>query len=957
MIEKRNTAQWVTMLVLALILIVLFKKSQSIDYDTHAKILQTITTFKELNALFDDRMFEVYFGITATLDELVESEKKLTNLSKAFYLGLSAQTAKELELPWKQYQVLLEKKLLLIDGFKSNNAIFKNSFHYLPVITQEFIKANLRLTRDEALNRLVENLVREILMTTFDRGYEHIERINNLLNQTEQVANTETSLEVKELLESIISHCRLIIKYRQDVHTRMNGIRYLPIPQAVDDVYETYLSSFSKLQQETQYYRIASFLVAGLLVIMIVYFLYRLNASKRHMSRLLNELNFQKFSLDQHAIVSITDVKGKITYVNEKFCDISGYTQKELLGKNHRIVKSDEHPDSYFKGMWRTIANGNVWHGEIKNKTKNGGFYWVNSTIVPFLNAQGKPFQYISIRTDISDRKQAEAELKESHEKLELEVMERTRNLMEEVKERKKAEQLAEAASLAKSEFLANMSHEIRTPMNAIIGMTHLALKNDLNDKQKNYIQKIKSSSNILLGIINDILDFSKIEAGKLELEEKKFKLKDVMKHMEDLIQHKAQEKGIRLTTQIPEDIPDCLVGDSLRLEQILVNLCNNAIKFSHPGDSVSVSCLLKEQSSTKVLIQFSVSDTGIGINPEKQKILFQPFTQADSSTTRRFGGTGLGLVICQKLTDLMGGRIWVESKESIGSTFYFTVQLLKLSEIYCSETGDADFSQQELSKAVLRLQNVRVLLVEDNEINLEVAQDLLLEQGIIVDSALNGQKALEYLDQQTFDLLLMDCQMPVMDGFITTEKIRAQEKYKNLPIIALTANAMKNDIDKSLAAGMNDHIAKPIDPDLMLITMAKWIHPKTQEKPASPVIHEQPASKNLDFLDLPGIDPQCSLAQNKPVLFRKLLIQFRDSFNDFKQQFQDADDHEDKQVHRRLAHTLKGASGTLRMKDVQEAAEALEIACKEQADNRDDLLIQVDQALSIVMAGLDLLD
>lgn len=384
----------------------------------------------------------------------------------------------------------------------------------------------------------------------------------------------------------------------------------------------------------------------------------------------------------------------------------------------------------------------------------------------------------------------------------------------------------ADAANVAKSDFLANMSHEIRTPMHAIMGMTELALQTALNEKQKYYINKVHLSAENLLCIINDILDFSKFEANKLELEAIDFRLETLIDNMTSMIKLKADERDIQLSVCINPNVPRYLNGDPLRLSQVLINLGSNAIKFSNQGDTITFNVTLLEEAELDARLQFNVQDTGIGITPEQQERLFQPFNQADNSTTREYGGTGLGLAISKNIVQMMDGEISVESEQDVGSIFTFTAHLKKqqgdFSQISSPDTQNKSTHEEDIS----RLHGTKILIVDDNDLNHEYIHELLEMANITVETAFNGQEALNELTKQDFDGVLMDCQMPIMDGYEATRQIRKQEKFKDLPVIAMTANAMKGDREKALEAGMNDYISKPFKIDDMFTTLARWIKP-----------------------------------------------------------------------------------------------------------------------------------
>ncbi len=519
-------------------------------------------------------------------------------------------------------------------------------------------------------------------------------------------------------------------------------------------------------------------------------------------------------------LIWLKDPEGVYLACNTRFERFFGAREAEIVGRtDYDFVDAkladffrDHDRKALEKGIpsinEETITFADDGHREILETTKTA-----------MVDAQGQLIGVLGVGHDISERKAAEKELEHHRLHLEEMVVKRTAQL-------RHAKEAAETANIAKSAFLANMSHEIRTPMNGIIGMTNLALQTDLSDKQKNYIGKAYRSAENLLGILDDILDFSKIEAGKLELEHIDFRLKEVIDNYVNVLRLKAEEKGIQLAIHIDRNVPRDLVGDPLRLGQILINLGGNAIKFSDTGGSVSLLVALKEIKNDTALLYFSVRDQGIGMNEAQQKNLFQAFSQGDSSTTRKYGGTGLGLIISRNIIRLMGGDIWVDSEAGAGSTFQFTVRLGKQQEKPASADTVTVKNEPDADDIGTRLRGAKILLIEDNEINQELVLELLLDKGIEVVTANDGQQGLDLLARDEFDGVLMDCQMPVMDGYEATRRIRLQEKFKQLPIIAMTANAMKGDREKVLRAGMNDHIPKPIKPDLMFATMAKWITP-----------------------------------------------------------------------------------------------------------------------------------
>ena len=749
---------------------------------------------------------------------------------------------------------------------------------------------------------------------------------------------------------------------------------------------------------------------------------------------------------------------------NPRMDEMLGWGKGGLLGMPVRTVyaASDDEFLQFSADALRAVTRGEVWGRELLLIRKDRTTFWGRMTgraVDPKDSSKGN----VWILEDVSEQRAAAQALRE-------------------------AKQIAEDAAKVKSDFLANMSHEIRTPMNSIIGMSYLALQTQLDKHQRNYITKVHRSAENLLGIINDILDYSKMEAGKMPIEHIDFQLDEVLDNFTSMIGMKAEEKGIELLFCLKPGLPTALVGDALRLGQVLINLGSNAVKFTDRGEIV-VGAEVFRQDDDVAELHFWVRDSGIGMTPEQLDMLFQSFTQADTSTTRKYGGTGLGLAICKRLVEMMDGKIWVESTPNHGTTFHFHARfgLQKnprphrmvladeligirvlvvddndsareiLSTMACGFGLEVDvassgrealsfvknamerdapyalllldwkmpgmdgvetmreleqhhlvhsrsvimvtaFGREDAVKdsesagvhphailtkpvtsstlleaigealgksfivethahekssrseyALEKLAGARVLLVEDNRLNQELALELLEKASVVVKLAENGQEALDVLAQDThFDLILMDCQMPVMDGYEAARSIRRQPALIDLPVVAMTANAMAGDREKAIAAGMQDYISKPLRVAEMYATIAKWIKRQVDSSVAIP---KRVIASAAAVPDLRGIDTKAGLqtAAMDVGLYRKLLAMFAEDHADFKFQFNKAASGGRREDAVRLAHTLKGTSGNIGARGVQAAAQKLESLCKHNADPA-----AIDSALAQTVASLD---
>jgi hypothetical protein len=910
-----------------LILVGLFWRSNQVDSALHVRIVAHFEQLREQDVRLNQFVLQSRYQLLRNYDPLVATQQNIVTLLDTLendQPSLFSRGEQPLASEFKRYRQLFEAKFVLVEDFKSHNAVLRNSATYFPLAVQQLRRQPGSAQRDQLLNGLLES----VLM--YDRQASPSQRKNAeaLMAKLLKLASPPAT----ELV-MLAKHVAIILDYQVEVDQLIKDITLSQSTAEGNTLFALYGQHYAQMQQSADRYRLALALLAASMLGYVAWMVTALQRARRTLTDSLHELEFQKFALDAHSIVSVADRTGKITSINDKFTEISQYSRDELIGQDHRVLNSGHHPREFFKAMWATIGHGKVWRGEVKNRRKDGTFYWVNSTIVPFMDGAGKVLSYVSIRTDITDRKQADEQLEQQRRFYErisetlgegiyvqdvnglctymnseaekllgwsreeligkpvhdtihrqtadgihlpadqclimLDVLRHGESYREDqvfvrkngsvfpvalaskaaldssgkpdslvvafsdITERKQIEQTliaaknaAEEAARVKSDFLANMSHEIRTPMNGIIGMTNLAMETELNPEQREYISLVKSSADALLNVINDILDFSKIESGKMSLEHIEFSLEAMLRETSKALAIRAHQKGLELLMHIASDVPDRVAGDPGRIRQVIVNLIGNAIKFTSQGEVEISVHRLDGAASGQTRLRFAVRDTGIGIARDKFEAIFGSFTQADTSTTRQYGGTGLGLTISSQLVSLMGGHITLESELGHGSVFRFDLDLPTPENkalAHYQKTG--------------RISDLPVLIVDDNSTNLRVLEEMLGNWRMRPTTVSSGAAALAALAAADkagtpFALALLDVHMPEMDGFELVEHMREQHAGTAATVMMLTAQGQRGDAERCRKLGIASYLSKPVSQSELLNALMTALGEPLDESP-----------------------------------------------------------------------------------------------------------------------------
>lgn len=687
-----------------------------------------------------------------------------------------------------------------------------------------------------------------------------------------------------------------------------------------------------------------------LITMTIIYFRPRLRMLAKYQARAALLETVIKSANDGIVITEATlDQPGpQIIYVNDAFSKISGYGAEEMLGKTPRMLQNEFTKRETLDAMKQALSQGLPFKGELLNRHKNGEQYWIDISVMPVKNAAGIVTHYAAIERDITEKKTKDLQEKDIWVQL------KRANLKAEAAARDLEESLAkaEAANIAKGDFLANMSHELRTPMNGVLGMASLLADTELSEEQREYVSTINSSGESLLMLLNDILDFSKIEAGALELERIAYAFPDTIEKTVNLLRPQAEKKGIDLRVDCDANVPAFIWGDPGRMRQIVMNLVGNAIKFTDHGH-VRIKARMEKHNHDEMLY-VSVEDTGMGIPANKLKDIFDKFTQADASVTRKYGGTGLGLAITKQLVCLMGGELGVESAQGKGSTFWFAIPCTRAESTDEMASFEHFHTLLQAPCSQMPIAEARALLVDDYYVNRIFAEKLLRKFGFMqIDTAEDGIAALLKCNETAYDIIFMDCQMPNMDGYITTHEIRSLEALglKHIPIVAMTANAMVGDREKCLNAGMDDYLTKPLRAEHLRKTLQAWfILDETNAEisacnnaAAAPALPAAGVSSSGEMpVDLEQLRMFTDGDPEEEKILSALFLEQAQEMIALLEQNRDA---AHKEVWKSAAHRFKGSSGNLGAMPLHKLCMRAEAHFDDEESQKDNILAAIKDA------------
>ena len=690
-------------------------------------------------------------------DEMVAINQNFQNRFTYYFQRIEKIEDKKLARLFKKIQEKNTYLQLLHEDLKTDTAVMKNSLAWL----EKEYKSYLFKEGEESIDK-------EFLLYMFG--------VLNSKNESIKPQEIPSQMAQKELLQKHLHLLYEVKKSIQNIHKEIQKNNTTVVLDAV--VLHTH-RQLNHLHKEIEsIIQILSLSAIFLLVFCFIVYIREVVVSLEA-QKLRNELQQFFDALNESAIVSKTDPKGVITYVNTKFCDVSGYSKEELIGQSHNIIRHPDMPREVFKELWKTLQNKKVFKATIKNRTKDGGFYFVDTSIMPILDLDGTIEEYLGVRYDVT--------------------------------ELIKARDMAISGEKAKSEFLSNMSHELRTPLNAIVGFSSILSRTIKEAKHLKYLSNIQESSANLIGLINDILDLSKLQSGNFSLSFHAFNLKESIQILLERFTTLIENSALDFQVSIEENANVSLSGDWLRISQIISNLVSNAIKFTPQGKKIEFKVAYKD---SKLLV--NVIDEGIGLSQEAQEKIFKPFEQADNSTTRTYGGTGLGLSIVLNLVKQMQGEISLTSVEGKGSNFGVS---LPLQELQKPDVLEALVDETQEREALYG----HVLIAEDNKTNQMLIKVFMEEFGLSYKIANDGVEAVDMFGCEKFDLVLMDENMPNLGGCEAMKRIHSLYGYE-VPIIALTANAMTGDRERFIKEGMTDYISKPIDDDVLYSVIKKCL-------------------------------------------------------------------------------------------------------------------------------------